>query len=146
MSVLQINLDECPDQVSNIPAGLHILEITGAEVSPSKKSENLSPGDPKYSENLKLTFKVKDDASPSNGKGTVDYCNISDNEFSKVRLKKIFKAAGVMPKGTVTIAQVAADLVGRIVQVRIVHENYTDPQTQVTTERAKIADYLVPTK
>lgn len=129
MPFIDVNFDDVPDNIQPIPAGLYILTIKEADVKPSKDEK---------SKNLILKLKVDDPSNPNHDRQIVDYCNLGNNDFAKVRLKRLQKSAGLVPgKGLNT-----DDLVGKTVKARISTAPFTNKDTGEVSERSNIAEYM----
>lgn len=101
--------------------GLYTLAIVGAEVKPNSKGKDM----------LVVTYQEE-------GSGNKMFDNITIQENTMWKLKELLDAVGIPTEGGIDDLD-EADLIGQVVQAKVVQEPYTDEVTgqQIIQNRIK---------
>lgn len=126
MALLNINFDSVPDHYVPIPTGVYDAEITKIpEIAPTASGDGTK---------VVVELKITTDGDQKDREIT-DHISMK----MKTTLKNLFQSAGV-PAG----AQGAdlADLLNKIVKVKISVDSYVDKVSKETKETNRVKEYL----
>jgi len=126
MGHITVNFDEVPDKIEPLAPGVYIMRVEEASVEPTADGKG---------EKVKVVMKVDDDSNPSHGRVMYDHISLK----FPVSLKQLCKSAGMsLGKGGID----TADLVGKVVRVRVKTRTYKDKETGEVKETSAVAEYL----